>query len=618
MTRTSRPPRPATDDPQLARLIRAEQLRVLFVHTPLPIWLATGFAVGLAWAVHRDLGATKVGLWLALKVVIAAGRLLQARLYARSEHRQDAHWYRVYLALLFVDGAVWGLAGVWLLPADRLDLAALIAACMLGAAALSSFVLQADSRANALFVLPMVLPIAYSAFTRADVYGLFGGWSVLGFVAILLWEGRLSERGLVQMLWLRFTTDRVSQERAQALARAERLSAVKSQFLATMSHEMRTPLHGILGLTRLVHSKEANPELRAHLELAERSGQHLLNVINDVLDFSKIDAGHLHIEPHPFELHAVIDDVVALWRVAAQQKGLDLRVQLELAAPCWVEGDAARVRQVLHNLLGNAIKFTGQGHVALRVRPHPASNVVCIEVEDTGIGIAAHDLPRIFDAFHQLEAGADRRFGGSGLGLTIAREISRAMGGDLRCASRPMHGSTFTFEVPLPPTASVEAPVAPASAQGHTTASAAAPRASSGGPRQLRGRVLLAEDNPVNALLAQTTLRKLGLEVRSVTNGQAAIEAIKNEAARGASFDVVLMDCQMPLMDGFEATRQIRALDLGPRPVPIIALTASALEDDRERCLAAGMNDHLPKPFGDTQLAALLSSYLSPVAGPAA
>ncbi len=601
-------------DPQLARQIRVEQVRLLFAHSPLPIWLATIFAVGMGIVLQADLGAAKVWTWVVLKVAAAVPRLYQVRLYARSADRLDPIWYRSFLALLVVDGAVWGMAGSWLLPYDRLDLASLITACMLGAAALATFVLQADLKANALFVLPMLVPTALTVFRRPDLYGVFGGVGVLSFAVILLMEGRRAEEALVELLWLRFTTDRVAQERAQALVQAERHSAVKSQFLATMSHELRTPLHGMLGLTRLVHAHESDPALKRHLELAERSGEHLLNVINDVLDFSKIDAGRVHIEPRPFDLTGLLNDLTALWRVSAADKGIELRVQVDLGEPGGqagdgaapgghrVMGDAARVRQVLHNLLGNAIKFTEHGHVALRVRRDPGSGHVVMAVEDSGIGIASADLPRVFEAFHQVDNRLGRRYTGTGLGLTISREISRAMGGDLTCTSAPGRGSTFTLSVPLPPVQDAQpsalAPIAETPPPGHTTATPA-----------LQGRVLLAEDNPVNALLAEAILQRLGLEVLLVTDGRAAVEAVKKEAP-----DVVLMDCQMPVMDGFEATRQIRLAEAQARGrrVPIVALTASALEGDRDRCLAAGMDEHLSKPFRDQQLVALLTPYLTP------
>ncbi|WP_374594421.1 ATP-binding protein [Aquabacterium sp.] len=594
-------------DPQLARQIRAEQVRLLFAHSPLPIWLATLFAVGMGIVLQDDLGAAKVWTWVVLKVAAAVPRLIQVRLYARAADRHDPIWYRSFLALLLVDGAAWGMAGSWLLPYQQPDAASLVTSCMLGGAAMATFVLQADMKANALFVLPMLVPTALTALRRPDLYSVFGGAGVLCFAAILLMEGRRSEQALVELLWLRFTTDRVAQERAQALVQAERHSAVKSQFLATMSHELRTPLHGMLGLTRLVHAHESDPALKHHLELAERSGEHLLNVINDVLDFSKIDAGHVRVESQPFDLAGLIQELAELWRVPAADKGIELRVQVEPGAHR-VLGDAARVRQVLHNLLGNAIKFTEQGHVALRVRRDAASGQVVMAVEDSGIGIASADLPRVFEAFHQVDNRLGRRYTGTGLGLTISREISRAMGGDLTCTSAPGRGSTFTLSVPLPPVqdapSSALAPIAEAPPQGHTTASPA-----------LQGRVLLAEDNPVNALLAEAILQRLGLEVQVVTDGRAAVEAVKH-----GSPDVVLMDCQMPVMDGFEATRQIRVEQARARGrrVPIIALTASALEGDRDRCLAAGMDGHLSKPFRDHQLVALLTPYLAFAQGPAA
>lgn len=303
------------------------------------------------------------------------------------------------------------------------------------------------------------------------------------------------------------------------------------------------------------------------------------------------------IQSQVFDLSELIDDVATLSGVNIRSKGLDLVTQFDLPTPCYVMGDAARVRQVLHNLLGNAIKFTEVGQVALRVSRDQVGGHVSIEIEDTGIGISPADLPRIFEAFTQAEASFDRRFGGTGLGLTISRELGRAMGGDIVCTSQVGVGSRFVFRVPLPP---VAAPVS-------------APLVSASRDERLQGHVLLAEDNEVNAMVAQATLERLGLKVDTVENGERAVAFMKDHEP-----DLVLMDCQMPLVDGFEATRQIRELEnrLHRVRVPVVALTANALEGDRERCLSAGMDDHLSKPFKDEDLEQVLRRYL-PGARPA-
>jgi len=435
----------------------------------------------------------------------------------------------------------------------------------------------------------------------------------------MLLEGERSARRITELLWLRFTTDRIAQERAEALKLAQRHSAVKDQFLATMSHEMRTPLHGILGLARLVSQKlPARPgvlnESREHLALIERSGEHLLSIISDVLDFSRIEAGKLQIDQSPFDLHALIDDVLSLLAVTAAEKGLPLVRDIDLPSPCMVYGDAARVRQVLHNLVGNAIKFTDMGQV--RVRAHrntcpddkPDSGCakrIIFQVEDTGIGIAPEQQAMVFDAFHQADGSFVRRHRGTGLGLTISREIARAMNGDIVCESTLGKGSVFTLNVPLPAVTNSEPTrflVTRPSTLMHELAHAPdAPR--------FVGHVLLAEDNPVNALVAQAILAQLGLKVTHVEDGLQALEVLNPP---GHGIDIVLMDCQMPVLDGIEATRRLRCLEQeqGRPSLPVIALTANVMSQDRDRCRAAGMDDHLAKPFTPEDLSAVLKSHL--------
>jgi CheY-like chemotaxis protein len=389
---------------------------------------------------------------------------------------------------------------------------------------------------------------------------------------------------------------------------------VKDQFLATMSHEMRTPLHGILGLARLVHKRlpaRAGPlgDARHQVELIERTGEHLLGIINDVLDFSRIEAGRLQVEHTPFDLQTVMLDVLTLLTITASDKGLHLVTEVELPDPCWVKGDPARVRQVLHNLVGNAIKFTESGQVSVRVKRAPGAGAtpegdppLLFEVEDTGIGIPPHHLPLIFEAFHQVDGSFGRRHHGTGLGLTISREIARAMGGDITCRSTPGQGSVFSLTVPLPSAPVHQVDVA--LPLGHEAEAKATT-----GRERCQGHVLLAEDNPVNALVAEAALANLGLQVTRVEDGEQALAALQRP---GHGFDLVLMDCQMPVLDGIEATRRLRAWEhaQGHAPIAVVALTANALSSDRERCMAAGMNEHLAKPFRQEALLAVLQRHL--------
>lgn len=553
-----------------------------------------GFALLMSIGLMPYMDARVAWGWLVLRLGVSALRLLLAHQFLRATLPSDRIWRRWLEGALLVDGFTWGLAAVWLPSATGPHVVALVLTSLVGVAAIGMFVLQSRFRASAFFLVSMLLPAAADQLLSGTRHGLFAGLGLAIFLALAMVEARRCEARIRELLMLRFTTDRIAEERAEALMLAQRQSTVKSQFLATMSHEMRTPLHGILGLTRMLRkdgaiSPEKKPE--EQLQLIERAGEHLLTLINDILDFSKLEAGQVRLSPQVFDLAGLIDDVVSLSIPGAFQSGLSLTTRLHMQRPCYVRGDPSRLRQVLHNLIGNAIKFTEAGAVTV-VAKHRGSRAR-IAVHDTGVGIPADELPRIFDAFHQADSSFTRRYGGTGLGLTIARELARAMGGDLVCTSQQGRGSCFTVTVDLP--------------------EALPPQLLAAGDGQavppLQGRVLLAEDNPVNALVAEAALKNMGLTVELVEDGLQAVASF-----RASPPDLVLLDCQMPVMDGFEAVRRIREHEgeQGLPRTPVVALTANALQGDREQSLAAGMDDHLAKPFRDEELRAMLRRHLVP------
>jgi TMAO reductase system sensor TorS len=381
----------------------------------------------------------------------------------------------------------------------------------------------------------------------------------------------------------------------EAKEAAEAANRTKSQFLANMSHEIRTPMNGVLGMIELLLSTELTARQRHYAETVQRSGETLLDVINEILDFSKIEAGRLEIEAVEFDCRQAVSDVVALLSERASRKGLVLMHRTERNVPEAVIGDPSRVKQVLTNLVGNAIKFTERGEVRVSMSLVEREGDACVlrfEVKDTGIGISPDALAHIFDAFSQADGTMRRKYGGTGLGLTIAKQLARVMGGQIGVDSMPGRGSTFWFTVRVPA-------VRVARAESQAQAADAV-------PASFRGRVLLAEDNPVNRELAVAMLEAVDLDVAVAVDGREAVEAV----AQGG-IDLVLMDCQMPEMDGFAATRAIRSAESpGGRRVPIVALTANAMEGDRERCLEGGMDDYLSKPFKAPQLYALLARWL--------
>jgi two-component system sensor histidine kinase/response regulator len=387
---------------------------------------------------------------------------------------------------------------------------------------------------------------------------------------------------------------------AQALDAAEAATRAKGAFLANMSHEIRTPLNAIVGLSGLaLRDPGLPPRVRDHLGRTQHAADLLLGIVNDILDFSKIEAGKLSLASVAFDPRALVGRVDAVIGSIAGAKGLAFAALVADDVPAALEGDPVRLGQVLLNLCGNAVKFTERGQVRLAMR-REAQHLVA-EVSDTGIGIAADDIGRLFQPFEQLDGSSTRRAGGTGLGLAICRQIVGLMGGSIDVESRPGEGSRFRVALPLrPTTATVLQPPLPLPA---ATATDGAP---------LRGRrLLLVEDNELNRIVATELLRDVaGAEVETSHNGRAALERLRTR-----SFDAVLMDLQMPEMDGIAATIALRA-EPGHATLPVIAMTAHALSEDRARCLAAGMNDFIGKPFDPAELFAVLARWLPPaVAG---
>ncbi|MBI5259972.1 MAG: response regulator [Burkholderiales bacterium] len=575
--------------PALRAGVAQEQLRMVLTHTRVGTVAATLFAVLMAWHFRDRMPLPLVYGWIAAKLLVAAARVALARAYERVARQRggelaadDGHrWQRWTLWLLAVDGLVWG-AGAWRMMGEPVATTALVVASVDAVTCIATFGLQAHLAAAAAYTAPMLLLTSIGLAQRGDDLAVPTSLSQLILFALQMSTARGTARRLAAGMLLRLQAQDLVAQKDAALQLAQRQIALRVQFLAKVSHELRTPLHGILGLARLLHLESREPPVARRVELIEASGTHLLGLINDLLDASRADAGRFTLHSERFELVSQVEQVAEVFALRASDRGLAFHWHNTLPGPRWVMGDAGRLRQVLHNLLGNAVKFTPQGEVRLELGCQ--GDEVRLVVSDTGPGIGAAEVSRIFQPFHQARRETGAPTDGVGLGLTIAREIAHAMGGDITVHSVPGTGTTFSFSARLPACAEQ------ADAQSEAATAGTLP-----------GSVLVAEDDDVNAMIVCSFLDKLGIAHERVADGKQAVSRALRETQRP---ELVLMDCRMPLLDGLAATREIRAQErtLSLPRLPIVALTATATEADRAECLAAGMDAVVAKPFTLEQL----------------
>lgn len=500
-------------------------------------------------------------------------------------------WRLAFVIGVTLAGVTWGAASWFFYGVENIFSLLLLMIIIAGMNAGAARSLAPVMLSYRIYVLTTLSPLTVR-FLLADEPG---GWTlaliIFTYVLFLLNTAKLHHNDLRRLYRLIFENEALVETLSSAMIKAEAASQAKGDFLATMSHEIRTPMNGVIGMLQLLRDSPLSPEQKTHADIAAGSADTLLRLLDDILNLTRIESGKVEFEQLPYAPSAALKEVAALLSAQAREKDLSLNLKLPKDESFQVLGDDVRLKQVLINLTVNAIKFTEKGRIDLELsiaREDETRMALRFMIRDTGIGMSREVQLRLFQAFTQGDSSTTRRFGGSGLGLSIAQRLVRQMGGNISVSSTPNHGSEFSFEVTLPKATSSPAAIT-------------LPQPT----KSLSGRVLVAEDDPINKRVIQLMLKRLGLECDVVDDGAAAVAAIEQ-----ASWDAVLMDCQMPIMDGFEATRRIRA-HLQGRPLPIIALTANVMPADRAACLAVGMNDFLAKPVRQGELRTTLAKWLA-------
>jgi two-component system, sensor histidine kinase len=585
------------------RQIGFERINSLYAITEPMLFGGFAFTVLTGLLLASTVPRTLLVTWLVIKIALTIARLVDGRLFLRDRHRslRQRHWRSRFVAGVVLDSVSWGLLALLCMPTDDPAINGVLLAALVAVASAGAIALSADRFAAGVSMVLVLGPLVEQQALTPTLLSRYTAAGLVIYGALLFLEARNSHRRFTEAMRLRFENAAIAEERHRALVYAEHSNAAKTRFLASVSHELRTPLNGIIGMTQLVAVETLSALQRQRLDVLRHSAEHLVTVIGDLLDLSRIEFDRIELNSQPTLIAQTVRDVTDLLQPVAEERGLAFEVIFDLGLPAAALMDASRVKQVLHNLIGNALKFTARGSVGLAVAM--TDGLLRFRVSDTGEGIPPEAIERIFDAFEQGPSSTAPVRSGAGLGLTISRRLARAMGGDVTCRSVPGVGTTFEFTIAFRPTPKTPTPRPSLSEE------LAAAGETSAAPVARPGRVLVVEDNEVNALVVRGMLEQMGIAAELAVDGEQALARMCASA-----YDLVLMDCQMPVLDGWEATRLWRARETRLRQkqrVPIVALTAGAAAGERERCLEAGMDDYLSKPFSRDALGGLVDRYLA-------
>ncbi len=622
------------DTSQLERSVHREkiwreQIKRVEQNASLSNLVSLAVAVLLAILLWRNSSSDIVLYWLAYMALISTVRILMQYIYSRDESHElvydiFGYWY---LAAILLTAVGWGACGLLLFPEDHAANQIAVGFVLAGMASGGVTVMAPILKLYYLYLFLVIAPMSVRFFTMGEDYSMLAFMTLL-YMLIMVMIGTRIHKSILSSLELRFHNEslikfmsqarnesedlneeladeieqrkRIEKELHKAKEIAEAASKTKSEFLANMSHEIRTPMNGILGTLQLLQGSDMSESQKQYVSIAYNSGESLLSLLNDILDFSKIEAGKLELEYIPFDVRSLINELAVLLKQKADERRVVIKTELDSEIPDVIRGDSVRIRQILSNLLTNAIKFTEDGDVTMRVSVLEKDDSYArlrFEIIDTGIGISENVQRKLFNSFTQADGSTTRKYGGTGLGLAIVRQLVTMMRGRLGVNSEPGKGSTFWAEI--------------AFEIAHEIASATSEKKPVEEVLELEGLALLVEDNPVNQVVAKKMLEKVGIKYEVVNNGEEAV----NRLQQNHDFDLVLMDCQMPVMDGYEATQRLREYEKENRleHLPVIAMTANAMEGDKDKCLAAGMDDYVAKPVKQQALRETLAKYLKSV-----